>query len=78
MTDATAKQSLLDLLLRSEGQELMDIKFCPGTAEVVSEEWFALSILSALREASSPGAQISNVFLEKFSVAIASRPVVAA
>jgi hypothetical protein len=78
MTNPTAKQKLLDFLLRCEGRELLDIKFCPGTEEDVSEERFASSILFALQQASSPEARVFAVFREEFPAVRADTRVVAA
>ncbi len=68
MTTLSAKRRLLDHLLGTEGDGVLDIKFFRGRAEVISEEEFCSAVLSALEQAEEPGAKIFESFEENLRV----------
>jgi hypothetical protein len=50
MNEESAKERLMSVLFPEDGLKLLDLKFCRGRADVISEEEFAAEVLAAMTQ----------------------------
>lgn len=68
MANMNAKQRLLDTLFAQGGPKLLDLKFCRGYGDVVSEEEFAGEVLKARAQHAAGRSLVSDRFEEHLSL----------